>query len=87
MKNNTLDKKEIEKFSKIAEEWWNPTGKFKPLHKFNPIRIRYIKNNTDNEILKSLKFNKQILSLPIGEHLNLKDIKYVCKKIKKFFDD
>lgn len=37
--------------------------------------------------MKSLKFNKQILSLPIGEHLNLKDINYVCKKIKIFFDD
>ena len=30
MKNNTINKKEIDKFSKIAEEWWNPTGKFKP---------------------------------------------------------
>ena len=45
MKNNTINKKEIEKFSKIAEEWWDPEGKFKPLHKFNPIRISYIKNN------------------------------------------
>ncbi len=45
MKNNTINKKEIEKFSKIAEEWWNPDGKFKPLHKFNPIRISYIKKN------------------------------------------
>ena len=45
MKNNTVNKKEIEKFSKIAEEWWNPQGKFKPLHKFNPIRINYIKEN------------------------------------------
>ena len=45
MKTNTINKKEIEKFSKIAEEWWNPEGKFKPLHKFNPIRIAYIKNN------------------------------------------
>jgi 2-polyprenyl-6-hydroxyphenyl methylase / 3-demethylubiquinone-9 3-methyltransferase len=51
MKNNTINKKEIEKFSKIAEEWWNPEGKFKPLHKFNPIRILYIKNN----IISSLK--------------------------------
>ena len=51
MKNNTINKKEIEKFSKIAEEWWNPQGKFKPLHKFNPIRISYIKNN----IISSLK--------------------------------
>ena len=56
MKNNTLDKKEIEKFSKIAEEWWNPTGKFKPLHKFNPIRIKYIKDNLIKEFnLKNKK--------------------------------
>ncbi len=48
MKNNTVNKKEIEKFSKIAEEWWNPQGKFKPLHKFNPIRISYIKENIIN---------------------------------------
>ena len=45
MKTNTINKKEIEKFSKIAEEWRNPEGKFKPLHKFNPIRISYIKEN------------------------------------------
>ena len=48
MKNNTINKKEIEKFSRIAEEWWNPNGKFKPLHKFNPIRISYIKDNIIN---------------------------------------
>ena len=48
MKNNTINKKEIEKFSKIAEEWWDPEGKFKPLHKFNPIRISYIKENIIN---------------------------------------
>ena len=46
MKNNTINKKEIEKFSKIASEWWDPNGKFKPLHKFNPTRIKYIKDNT-----------------------------------------
>ena len=40
---STVNKKEIEKFSKIAAEWWNPEGKFKPLHKFNPLRISYIK--------------------------------------------
>jgi len=42
---NTINKKEIEKFSNIASEWWNPNGKFKPLHKFNPVRIKYIKEN------------------------------------------
>ena len=45
MKTNTINKKEIEKFSKIAEEWWDPKGKFKPLHNFNPLRISYIKEN------------------------------------------
>ena len=35
---NTINKKEIEKFSKIADEWWDVEGKFKPLHKFNPLR-------------------------------------------------
>ena len=39
MKNNTINKKEIEKFSKIAEEWWKPEGNFKHLHKFNRLRI------------------------------------------------
>ena len=42
---SSVNKKEIEKFSKMATEWWDPNGKFKPLHKFNPIRIRYIKEN------------------------------------------
>ncbi len=55
MKNNTINKKEIEKFSKIAEEWWDPEGKFKPLHKFNPIRIAYIKEN----IIKTFKLNQK----------------------------
>ncbi len=41
----SVNKKEIDKFSKMADEWWNPQGKFKPLHKFNPTRIKYIKEN------------------------------------------
>ena len=39
----TIDKIEIEKFSKLAKDWWDPNGKFKPLHLFNPIRISLIK--------------------------------------------
>ncbi len=44
----SVNKKEIDKFSKMADEWWDPEGKFKPLHKFNPIRIKYIKENIIN---------------------------------------
>jgi 2-polyprenyl-6-hydroxyphenyl methylase/3-demethylubiquinone-9 3-methyltransferase len=40
----TIDPDEIEKFSAVAEEWWDPFGKFKPLHKFNPIRLGYIRD-------------------------------------------
>ena len=38
----TINKEEIQKFSNLAEEWWDVNGKFKPLHMFNPIRIEYI---------------------------------------------
>ena len=55
MKSSTINKKEIDKFSKIASEWWNPNGKFKPLHKFNPIRIKYIKNSIISHFNKSDK--------------------------------
>jgi 2-polyprenyl-6-hydroxyphenyl methylase/3-demethylubiquinone-9 3-methyltransferase len=65
---NSINKKEIEKFSKIAEEWWNPDGKFKPLHNFNPIRIKYIKENIikDFKITSSEKPLKKINLLDIG---------------------
>ena len=55
MKTNTINKKEIEKFSKIAEEWWDPKGKFKPLHNFNPLRISYLKDN----IVKTFNIQKK----------------------------
>ena len=70
MKNNTINKKEIDKFSKIASEWWDPHGKFKPLHKFNPIRIKYIKDNSIKHFkIKSLKQplkNLKILDIGCG---------------------
>ena len=40
----TIDQAEIDKFSAIAAEWWDPFGKFKPLHKFNPVRLAYIRD-------------------------------------------
>ena len=63
MKKDTINKKEIDKFSKLADEWWDPEGKFKPLHNFNPVRLRYIKDT----IIK--KFGNR------SEKLPLKDIK------------
>ena len=64
---SSVNKKEIEKFSKIAAEWWDPSGKFKPLHKFNPIRIKYIKENIINSF--KLKTKKKPL-----DKINILDI-------------
>ena len=50
----TINKEEIQKFSKLADEWWDVNGKFKPLHMFNPIRIEYIVE----EISKHFKLNR-----------------------------
>lgn len=41
----TIDDDEIARFSAMAAEWWSPTGKFRPLHKFNPTRIAYIRDS------------------------------------------
>ena len=43
--STTINKEEIQKFSRLADEWWDVNGKFKPLHMFNPIRIQYITQN------------------------------------------
>ena len=64
---SSVNKKEIEKFSKMAAEWWDPKGKFKPLHKFNPIRIKYIKEN----IINNFKLENEIKSL---RGINILDI-------------
>ena len=56
--STTINKEEIQKFSKLAEEWWDVNGKFKPLHMFNPIRIRYITDTIKNHLsIKKDKIN------------------------------
>ncbi len=52
---STINKEEIQKFSRLADEWWDVNGKFKPLHMFNPVRIDYILNN----ISDFFKLNKE----------------------------
>lgn len=43
MSGNTIDESEVEKFSRIADEWWDEKGNFKPLHQLNPTRLKYIR--------------------------------------------
>ncbi len=54
----TINKEEIQKFSKLADEWWDVNGKFKPLHMFNPIRIEYITEKIKEHFnIQNKKFN------------------------------
>jgi len=45
MTDTTINNAEVAKFTAMAEEWWNPTGKFKPIHKFNPVRLGFIREH------------------------------------------
>ena len=66
--STTINKEEIQKFSRLADEWWNVNGKFKPLHMFNPVRIEYITEN----IKKHFKIDKNKNDFLKG--LNILDI-------------
>ena len=66
--STTINKEEIQKFSRLAEEWWDVNGKFKPLHMFNPIRIEYITENIE----KHFKVKKD--KAHFLEGLNILDI-------------
>ena len=65
---STINKEEIQKFSKLADEWWDVNGKFKPLHMFNPIRIEYIKE----KIIQRFKIKED--SANVLDGLNILDI-------------
>lgn len=68
MQQTTINKDEVEKFSRIADEWWDVNGKFKPLHKFNPVRLDFIINKICNH------FEKDINSLNSLKGLKILDI-------------
>ena len=61
----TIDKIEIENFSKLAKDWWNPNGKFKPLHLFNPARIAFIKEKLISHFELNLNNEKPLKDLKI----------------------
>ena len=67
--STTINKEEIQKFSKLADEWWDVNGKFKPLHMFNPVRIEYITENIKKQFnikKEKSKFLDGIRILDIG---------------------
>ena len=66
---STINKEEIQKFSNLADEWWDEKGKFKPLHMFNPIRLEYIVEKTKQHFAlddKKQNFLQNFRILDIG---------------------
>ena len=62
-KTTTVDPAEIEKFERMAAEWWSPDGKFRPLHKFNPVRLGYIRDVVVKHFARDPKAGKPFTRL------------------------
>jgi 2-polyprenyl-6-hydroxyphenyl methylase/3-demethylubiquinone-9 3-methyltransferase len=59
----TIDPHEVAKFTAMADDWWNPQGQFKPLHKFNPIRLAYIRNKLCKQFDRDPKAEQPLTGL------------------------
>lgn len=62
---STIDQSEVDRFSAMAAEWWDPTGKFKPLHKFNPVRLAYLRDTICAEFGKDPRAARPLSGLRI----------------------
>jgi 2-polyprenyl-6-hydroxyphenyl methylase/3-demethylubiquinone-9 3-methyltransferase len=67
-RQSTIDEAEVERFSALAAEWWDPRGKMAPLHKFNPVRIGYIRDQA------AAKFGRDPKRLDSMKGLRILDI-------------
>ena len=60
---NTVDASEVAKFEAMADEWWDPQGKFKPLHMLNPLRVEYIVEQIATQFNRNLNSTKPFKGL------------------------
>ena len=65
---SSIDESEVAKFARLADEWWNPRGSFAPLHRFNPIRLRFIRD------IAAEHFGRDTRELPPFQGLSLLDL-------------
>lgn len=61
----TVDQSEVDRFSAMAAEWWSPTGKFRPLHKFNPVRLEFIRNKVCENFGRDPKSHQPLSGLRV----------------------
>ena len=65
MTDTTINTEEIAKFAAMADEWWDPKGKFKPLHKFNPVRLGYVRDNAIRHFGKDASLRRPLEGLRV----------------------
>ncbi|MCR9139560.1 MAG: bifunctional 2-polyprenyl-6-hydroxyphenol methylase/3-demethylubiquinol 3-O-methyltransferase UbiG [Alphaproteobacteria bacterium] len=63
--HSTIDQTEVDRFSAMASEWWDPNGKFRPLHKFNPVRLTYIRDRVAGQFDRDPKSPQPLKGLRI----------------------
>lgn len=61
----SIDQSQVDLFSAMAAEWWSPTGKFKPLHKFNPVRLAYIRDKVSEKFGRDPKSHRPLEGLRV----------------------
>ncbi|THF50006.1 bifunctional 2-polyprenyl-6-hydroxyphenol methylase/3-demethylubiquinol 3-O-methyltransferase UbiG [Allorhizobium terrae] len=61
----TIDQAEVDRFSAMAAEWWDPTGKFKPLHKINPVRLAYIRDKVSENFGRDPRAHQPLAGLRV----------------------
>ena len=62
---STIDQTEVDRFSAMAAEWWSPTGKFKPLHRFNPVRLAYLRDTVCTEFGRDARAARPLAGLRV----------------------
>ncbi len=65
--SRSVDPTEVEKFSKMAAEWWDPSGKFAPLHKFNPVRLAFLRDEICAQFHRDAKSSRPFEGLRLAD--------------------
>lgn len=64
----TVDTREAERFARMAEQWWDPDGDFRPLHRFNPTRVRFVRDRV------AAHFGRDVRRHPVMTGLSVLDV-------------
>src|ERR1700704_477920 len=63
--HTSIDPAEVERFSRIAAQWWDPKGKFAPLHRFNPVRLGFIRDQVLHRFARDPKARRPFEGLSL----------------------